>query len=192
MYEIFDDTYCYAGTSVLKNRANLTIQSELSKFETFAVAKRSDEAIPAGNLSYSHYLVIHKHLFQDVYDWAGKIRTVRMSKGGSAFCFPEHIEKMMVALFNQLDADNYFRDLTSEEFAKGAAHFLSELNAIHPFREGNGRTQNIFLIILADRAGHPLDFERLHPPDMMQAMIEGFHTDEKALKDLIVQLMRGG
>jgi cell filamentation protein len=190
MYEAFDDPYCYPGTSVLKNRLDLRTQSELQEFEAMITAQRADEPLPAGRLDCDHYLAIHRHLFQDVYDWAGQVRTVRMAKENSVFCYPEHIEFQMRRLFSELAADNWFRDLGAESFASKAAHFLAELNAIHPFREGNGRTQNVFFSILANRSGHPLDFRCLRPPDMLQAMIASFAGDERALRDLILGLMR--
>ncbi len=190
MYEAIDDPYCYRGTSVLKNRANLRTQIEFDKYEVMAVNARSEEPLPVGRLNYIHYRAIHRHLFRDVYRWAGKLRTVRITKGNSTFCYPENIDAQMRSLFAQLAADNYLCDLDAKTFAPKAAHFLAELNAIHPFREGNGRTQNVFLVILSDRAGHPLDFERLDPPEMMQAMIASFPGDEHPLAELIHSLMR--
>jgi cell filamentation protein len=190
MYEVADDPYCYPGTSVLKNRLDLRTQAELDRFETFIAAQRADEPLPAGRLDSAHYRALHHHLFQDVYDWAGEFRTVRIAKQDAMFCYPEHIDREMRQLFRQLAAESHFRNLDARSFAGKAAHFLTELNAIHPFREGNGRTQLIFLKMLANQAGHPLDFDRLHPPVMMQAMITSFGKSEQPLADLILQLMR--
>jgi cell filamentation protein len=190
MYEAADETYCYSGTSVLKNLANLRTQIELDKFELLAAAKRAEEPLPSGRLNYAHYRAIHRHLFQDVFSWAGSIRTVRISKSASMFCYPEYIDKRMRELFEQLVGENHLRDLDAETFARKVAHFMAELNAIHPFREGNGRTQNMLLILLADQARHPLDVQRLHPPDMMHAMIVSFVGEERPLAKLIRTLMR--
>jgi cell filamentation protein len=190
MYEATDDPYCYSGTGILKNRLDLRTQAELDAFEAAITTQRADEPLPAGQLDADHYRAIHRHLFQDVYDWAGDIRTVRITKGSSAFCFPENIETQMRRVFGDLARENQFGGLDSASFAAKAAHFLAELNAIHPFREGNGRTQNVFLGVLADQAGHPLDFQRLNPPDMMQAMIASFEGDEGPLRGLILRLMR--
>jgi cell filamentation protein len=96
----------------------------------------------------------------------------------------------MKKLFAWLESENHLRDLDSDPFAAKAAHLLAELNAIHPFREGNGRTQNVFLYVLADRAGHPLDLDRLYPPDMIEAMVASFSGDEQPLANLILTLMR--
>ncbi len=191
MYDATEDTYCYPGTPVLKNKLDLRTQAELDEFETFMSMQRAQEPLRKGRLTTNYYRAIHRHLFQDVYHWAGRIRTVRMTKGGSPFCFPENIDRQMHQIFSELEAENEFRDLTPEVFAAKAAHFLSELNAMHPFREGNGRTQTSFLLILADQAGHPLDLERLDPNAMLHAMIASFHGDETPLVELLLQLMRG-
>jgi cell filamentation protein len=143
--------------------------------------QRSDEPLPPGNLDVNHYCAIHHHLFQDVYEWAGKFRTVRMSKGGSAFYYPEYIEQEMQRLFDDLKHQNYFCELLADEFATRAAHFLAILNAIHPFREGNGRAQTSFLLLLADHAGHPINLDKLVPKRFMDAMIASFGKDEERL-----------
>ena len=190
MYEVEDDRYCYPKTSVLKNRANLQTHEELTKFETLMVTQRSDEPLPVGGLTLKHYRAIHRHLFQDVYTWAGRLRTVRISKPGSMFCYPENIGGQLRILFKHFVAENEFRDLEPEVFTPKVAHFLSELNAIHPFREGNGRTQTVFLSIVADQAGHPLDLQRMEASSMMNAMIASFHGDEAPLVAVIYKLMR--
>ncbi len=181
MYDAVIDSYCYEGTNVLKNIPDIREQATLDAFEAAMTTERSDEPLPEGNLDAAHYYAIHLHLFQDVYDWAGKIRTVRISKGGSAFCYPEYIEQEMQTLFDGLRNQNHLRGLSADEFATRAAHFLATLNAIHPFREGNGRAQTSFLLLLADRAGHPLNLEKLVPECFMKAMIASFEKDEEQL-----------
>ena len=141
--------------------------------------------MPSGALDFSHYKAIHHHLFQDVYEWAGQIRTVRLSKGGNPFCFPENIENQAARLFGELRTANHLHDLDAAAFSRRAAHFLAELNAIHAFREGNGRSQLTFLALLADHAGHPLNLEKLVPDAMLTAMIASFDGDEDALIKII-------
>ncbi len=193
MYEAFDDPYCYEGTPVLKNKLDFRTQAELDKAEKFLSAQRAEEPLPKlpkGGFSYRHYCAIHRHLFQDVYSWAGRIRKVVMSKDGSLFCLPEHIDTHMCRLFDDLSDENQLRDLELATFADEAAHVVAELNAIHPFREGNGRTQNAFLDMLATKAGHPLDLDRLDPQKTLAAMIASFRGDEKPLAAMIISLMR--
>jgi cell filamentation protein len=191
MYETEVDPYCYPDTSVLKNRPGFRNQSELDKFEAVMVKEQSTKPLPTGSLSVSHYRAIHRHLFGPVYVWAGRYRTVRMRKGESDFCYPEYIQHEMKKLFTFLTNENFFRDLPADDFARKAAKFLTLLNAIHPFREGNGRTQNTFLDLLSYRGGHPLVLSMLEPTRMLEAMIAGFNGDEQPLSILILTLMRG-
>ena len=99
MYRAEPDPYCYPGTNVLINRLGTRNQAELDAFEAEMTSDRATEPLPTGRLSYSHYRAIHRHLFQDVYPWAGRIRTVRIAKGGNAFCYPEHIDREMRRIF---------------------------------------------------------------------------------------------
>lgn len=165
----------------MKNRLGLRDQTALTNFENFSLFLRSDEPLPGGRLTVSHYQAIHRHLFGDVYRWAGRVRTVRIAKGGNAFCFPEHIKSSMRTLFDRLHEEGQFKTLSADRFAGRSAAFLAELNAIHPFREGNGRTQMIFLNLVATRAGHPMDLGRLAPDPFLDAMIRSFHGDEAPL-----------
>ena len=189
MYEVAEDPYCYPGLAVLRNLPGLQSQEELDEFEAAATAQRADEPLPAGRLSVAHYCAIHRHLFQDVFAWAGKPRTVRLGKGGSAFCYPEYIRREMRALFAGLKAQRFLKGLSAEAFAREAATFLATLNAIHPFREGNGRTQMSFVALLADQAGHPLVLDRLEPGAFLDAMVESFHDRTANLTKYIRQLL---
>jgi cell filamentation protein len=112
MYDAVEDPYCYPGTTVLKNKLKLKTQSELNSFEAEITSQRAEEPLPAGKLTYPHYRAIHKHLFQDVYDWARKVRTVRISKGGSMFCYPESIDREMSKLFGTLAGQKHFKGTT--------------------------------------------------------------------------------
>ena len=185
MYDAVADDYCYPGTTVLKNKLNLTDADELADFEAEVSDARADEEAAAGDLDYAHFKAIHRHLFQDVYDWAGEARTVRISKDNSMFCYPENIETEATKLFTKLKADKFLQDLSSKDFAKQTAHFLAELNAIHVFREGNGRAQLSFFLLLAEQAGHPLYFDKFDPDAFLEAMIASFGGDETSLASLI-------
>jgi len=190
MYDAVSDSYCYPGTTVLKNRAGLRTQADLDFFEEEATAQRFGEPLPSGELDIRHLCDIHRHLFQDVYTWAGTFRTVRISKGGSAFCYPEHIDRELGRLFADLARQKKLSDLDAAAFVNKAAHFLAELNAIHPFREGNGRTQLSFMTALAEQAGHPLALKRIDPKAMLDATITSFGGDEEPLEALISKLVR--
>jgi cell filamentation protein len=189
MYDAIDDPYTYEHSTVLINLIDLRDQGELDDFEAEISNARAAEPLPEGKLDFVHYCAVHHHLFQDVYEWAGKPRTVRMSKEGNPFCFPEHIQAQSSKLFDALKADNYLKGLTAGEFADKAAHFLSELNAIHAFREGNGRAQLSFFALLADQAAQPLDLESLDPDAMLNAMIASFDGDQTELVRVINKLI---
>jgi cell filamentation protein len=189
MHDAIDDPYTYENSTVLVNKLDLLDQGELDDFEAEISSARAGEPLPDGKLDFAHFCAIHHHLFQDVYDWAGKIRTVRISKQGSAFCFPEHIDAEAAKLFSDLKAADHFENLPATEFAEKSAHFLAELNALHAFREGNGRAQLTFFALLADRAGRSLDFNKLDPAAMLNAMISSFGGDEAELAKVIRELV---
>ena len=189
MYDAVADEYCYSGTTVLKNKLDLRDAEELAAFEAEVSDARADEELPAGNLDFNHFRAIHRHLFQDVYDWAGEVRTVRISKDRSMFCYPENIESEAKKLFARLRQDNFLKNLSTEEFARESARFLADLNAIHAFREGNGRTQLSFFLYLAHQAEHSFDIEKLDPEMFLDAMIASFRGDEAPLAKAVEQLV---
>jgi cell filamentation protein len=92
---------------------------------------------------------VHHHLFQDVYDWAGRDGKVRLTKSTSTFCYPEIIRCELKRVFGWFKAQRYLKDRTAPNFAAGSAHFLGEFNAVHAFREGNGRAQLSFIALAA-------------------------------------------
>lgn len=190
MYDAVNDPYCYFGTKVLKNRSNIRRAKELREFELALTTQRFDEPLPRGRFSVSHYCAVHRHLFGDVYSWAGNFRTVRIFKNESAFCYPEHIAKEMRRLFADLYKRGRLHDLSQTEFANQSAHFLSELNAIHAFRDGNGRAQLAFVIMLADHAGHSFDLKKLRPNNFLKAMVASFFGDERPLTAELRKLIR--
>lgn len=146
---------------------------------------RAEEDWPVGVLDYAHYCALHHHMFQDVYDWAGKPRNIRIGKGGNWFCYPEYIESEMQRIFEALLVDNLLSGLPPKAFSANAAHILAEINAVHPFREGNGRTQLSFLMILAENAGFSVDTDKLDRDKVINAMVDSFSGDEVALSNLI-------
>lgn len=175
------DPYCYEGSAVLKNKIGIRDQDLLDSAERQLTSLRFDEVLPRGSFDVQHYCAVHHHLFQDIFSWAGKFRTVRISKGGNVFCYPEYIAAEMASLFGRLHSEVLRQSLKREDFANGAAIFLADLNAIHPYREGNGRTQLAFLAVLSEHVGHPLQLDTFNPQRMLAAMIESFNGDVSAL-----------
>jgi hypothetical protein len=116
MYDAVADPYCYPGTTVLKNILDIHDQAALDEFEAAITAQRADEPLPGGRFSIAQCKAIHHHLFQDVYAWAGTFRTVRIGKDGSAFCYPENIDREMKRLFAVLKHERYFNDTFTDGF----------------------------------------------------------------------------
>lgn len=158
-------------------------------YESAFFAARFEQSWPAGNLDVAHYLSLHHHLFQDVYEWAGTLRSIRIGKSGIWFCYPEFTKGELVTLFDWLKSEEFFQSLSGVDFSKKAARLLADLNAIHPFREGNGRTQMSLLTILVDNAGLPFNVEKLEPRRAMHAMIDSFRGNLSPLEDLIQDLV---
>ncbi|MGV3549964.1 Fic/DOC family protein [Rhizobium sp.] len=167
-----DDPYVYAGTSILRNRLDIRDSDELDKVERQLVRERILEVIPSGNFDLQHLKAIHRHLFQDIYDWAGKIRTVEISKGESQFQFRQYIETGMADVHGRLVKSDFLRRRDRSAFASEAARIIGDVNYVHPFREGNGRTQLQYLKQLAAQAGHPLDLTKIDASGWLQASKE--------------------
>lgn len=189
VYTAEHDPLCYEGTSVLKNKLDLRVQAELDEYELAVFLTRADEPWPTGQLDYVYYRLLHYHLFQDVYEWAGEPRNIRIGKGGNWFCYPEFIDKEMDRIFSELKTAHYLRGVSPELFAKGASHTLAEINAVYPFRDGNGRTQLAFLSILVENSGFQFRDDRLDRDRVIQAMIDSFNGNEDPLKCLIADIV---
>ena len=185
-----DDTYCYLGTDVLRNKAEITNAEDLEAYEGELSTLRSIEILEnpiAGQFDLAHLQRIHLALFQDVYDWAGKIRTVDISRGNSRFANVRFIESAANDIFNKLARENWLKGLDADALSKRLAHHLSEINALHPFREGNGRVQRIFISQLGQSAGYQLDYSDLEQEQIYQAMELAFNGDESILANLILE-----
>jgi cell filamentation protein len=166
-----DDPYVYPGTLILKNKFGLRNAEELDRLERRFATQRAREGIPTGDFDLKHLQIIHHKLFQDVYDWAGEIRTVEVAKGGQPFMFRQYIQNGMEDVHRRVRDAGYFKGSTQDEFASGAGRIIGDLNHVHPFREGNGRTQLFYLKQLTERAGHNIALERLDGQKWIEASI---------------------
>jgi cell filamentation protein len=129
-------------------------------------------------LIYEGYRHLHRHIFEPVYTWAGKERTVNIGKGSSLFCLAPHITNQMKQRFAIIQADNGLRGLTRERFAARVAEHICEINAIHPSRDGNGRTQRAFLERFGTESGHPIALARIDPLAWNDASIDSFRKGD--------------
>jgi cell filamentation protein len=165
-YQYLDPDYTYTDpkTGALRNLCGITDQEALTFAETAATTRRAGELkMKPVRISNSDALfIIHRHLFQDIYDWAGKRRTVEISKGGKQFFPTSHFDNALKYIDSLVV--EYLRMEKNDKagLAKKLAEILDNVNFLHPFREGNGRTQREFMRLLAKEKGWTLN---LNPPD---------------------------
>ena len=166
---------CYPGTTILINKLNIKDENEFIKAETlstFINSSRLEVEPLEGNFDFEHYKAVHKFLFDEFYDWAGQIRTVNISKKGTRFCPFDNIEERAGAIFTRLRKYDYFRNLTKPEFITEIVDFYCVTNELHPFREGNGRSQRSFLTQLIRNAGYDINFSDIDIELLMIATIQ--------------------
>lgn len=186
------DPYVYPGTNVLKNRKGFTNAEQLARFEANQVTRRVLELLRtpvAGKLDAAHLRAIHHYIFQDVYDWAGKFRTVNIARSGEYyFAFWDRMEGALGDALGKLARERFLAGLEREAFCGRAAFYLGEINAIHPFRDGNGRTQREFLRVMAVRNGFALDWSRVTRDQMSAASQLSFRKgDNTGLAALLLE-----
>lgn len=183
-----DEVYCYPPDfTVLKNRFEIRDPDVLERAERSAVQHRISEGCPKGDFDLKHLKAIHKHLFQDVYDWAGEIRTVEIIKGKNQFQFRQYIETGMADVHRRIVAADYLKSLSAAEFAKQAGALLGDVNYVHPFREGNGRVQLQYLKQLAETASHSIDLTQLNRDDWIEASIAAHNANYRPMSTSILR-----
>jgi cell filamentation protein len=180
---------CYEGTTCLINKFGITDDKQLSLIEgqiTFAKGSELERNPIKGNFDFEHYKAIHKYLFDEIYEWAGKIRTVDMSKKGTNFAKANEIEKLADACFLRLKSENYFKRQEFDEFISNIVDFYCVTNMLHPFREGNGRTQRIFISQLIRYAGYDIDFSKINTDNLMSATIHAAN----GIDDFLIEIFK--
>ena len=179
----------YPGTDVLKNKFGLRNADDLERAELLFVADRLLDGLPADarRLDQTGLKAIHHHMFQDIYPWAGQYRTYTTGRGPAPFARPEFIEPELDRLFDALHGEKCLIGLGIEQFASRGAHYVNEINAIHPFIEGNGRAQRVWLRNLADHTGYRVRFDGHDRKNWNEASKRGFHGDNQPMADLIMR-----
>ena len=188
-----DHIYTDTGTGVLKNLAGITEQDALEFFESAAITKRIKELKdhPIKIKNSTALLAIHKHLFQDVYSWAGQKRLVEIAKDGKQF-FPTARFDTAFAYIDSLLAE--YRAIVRTEkplIADKLAKILDAVNYLHPFREGNGRAQREFIRVLALEKGYILNLNPADNADVYERYMTGtVDGDTDKLAELILEIMQ--
>lgn len=178
--------YCYKDTNVLINKLNIKNDADLFDAERELVSLRTyelNEKPLKGDFDFKYLKDIHKYLFQDVYRWAGDIRNCNIAKK-DLFCLTEHIESFGTDVFNKLKKEKYFVDFDNETTLDKLVKLFADINALHPFREGNGRSQRIFIESLAKINGIYLDLTNVSKMEMIVASHESINGNYKKLKDM--------
>jgi cell filamentation protein len=173
--------YFIPGTEVLRNKLGATDARALEEAERkiTALALPDLRANPPP-LTPEGHCEVHRRLFGEIYTWAGGFRDVVLQKEGTRFVEPQRIAAALAESYAQLRAEHNLAGTSRERFVDRAALYLAQWNLVHPFREGNGRTQRIMLQALGREAGHPLDFRSVSAERMIQASIEA--ADARAPK----------
>lgn len=183
---------CYPNTTVLINKLGIQDQSELNSVERQFVLLKSSQAEQETifkNIDFNFYKELHKQLFGDLYEWAGTVRSMNISKKGTVFCNFEDIERIGTLKFQRLAEQNYLKELTKSRFIDELTEFYHDINMLHPFREGNGRTLRLFITLLVRNAGYTLNFSDCDSDLLMIATIKAAQGDLSSLKEVFSELV---
>ena len=187
-----DDPYVYPDTDVLRNALDIRDGVELKRVEADLVYWRSlrlaSQQIP-GSYDLPHLQAFHRFLFDGLYEWAGELRTVPLARI-DLFCLPEHIDSYAADVFGRLADERQLVGLDRGAFVDRLAHYLAEVNALHPFREGNGRAQRAFFAQLAAEAGLRLNWQAVDPQRNIDASVAAMRGDEGSLRKLLNEITR--
>ena len=188
-----EDPYSDPVTGVLYNKLGLGTVAGLEAAEreiTHAALILVDESPVSPSYDLPHLQEIHKRIFGDIYEWTGQIRTVAIAKG-AMFCLPQYIDSSAAVIFGELHDEDCLRGLRRDAFAGRLAHYLGEVNALHPFREGNGRAQRAFFGQLARDAGFTLAWQHLAPARNVEASAAIMRGDPEPMREMLDALTRG-
>lgn len=187
------DPYTYPDSTVLRNKFGTRSTNKLARLEYAATAARLDEMRrwpPPALFDLNELRRLHGHIFQDVYDWAGSIRSVDIAKAGQMFCRPAFLESEGNRLADALATERLLRGLDRKTFVERLAEHYGDWNALHPFRDGNGRSTREFFRQLAKQAGFELDLTKIERGAWNEASARSFKGDTKPLRDVLAAAVR--
>jgi cell filamentation protein len=140
-----------------------------------------------GKFDLKHLQAIHRHIFYDIYEWAGELRTVNIAKG-NMFCKCQFITTYADSLFQQLKKERFLTQTPPETIYDRLTFYFSEINVLHPFREGNGRAQRVFIEYLASAAGYHIDFSNVSNQEMIVASVDAFDKEYGKLTEMLKRI----
>lgn len=183
---------CYPGSSVLVNKLDTQNQAQLDETEMLIVGVKTIqfELNPfSGPLDFRYYKQLHGFLFGELYGWAGTVRNINLSKQHTIFCPAEKIDALADRMFARIEKLNFLCGLPRRDFIAELTDFYSSVNYLHPFREGNGRTQRLYFQQLAKQAGYRLDFAAADRDRMMIATIHAAGGVAETLLNLFDEII---
>lgn len=187
----WDNYYCYPNSFVLKNKFDITDSDVLAEAErritSLNLLEMKDKPIK-GKFDLKHLCNIHKAIFGDVFAWAGKLRTVNIAKGNQ-FCLFQHLEIYAEIIFTELKTENYLDGTTADKMPERLTYYFSEINVLHPFRDGNGRAQRVFIEYLARSAGYYVDFSDVSGKEMIEASALSFCKEYEMMTDMFKRII---
>lgn len=184
------DPYVWQNDNVLKNQLDIHDAAQLRKAElAFSSARLATLELGPRNIGLPYLCHIHRTLFQDLYSWAGEIRTIDIWLDDTPFCHFEYIEKEGNALMSALEDEDGLANLDKDAFIARLSHYYCEINMLHPFRTGNGRAQRIFFEQLALHAGYLLDWDKITPDAWREANRAGVDGDLQPLIALFTKVV---
>jgi len=181
------DPYTDPVTGCLVNRLGLSDPAVLAAAEREIVnlaALGLARSPVGGRFDLGHLQEVHRRLFGVVYPWAGQLRSVVIAKG-SVFCLPQYLPAEADRVFTRLAQDRWLRGFDRDGFVDRFVWYFGEVNALHPFREGNGRTQRVFFAELASRAGWAVDWAAVTAEENVAASAASFGGDLRLLRELL-------
>ena len=183
---------CYPDSTVLINKFNIRNQHELDMVEkqiTLLRGVQAEQETAFTDVDFDFYKNLHKKIFGDIYEWAGSVRTVNISKKGTVFCNADEIEHIGALKFRRLKNMNYLKDMNDGKFLDELTDLYHELNMLHPFREGNGRTLRLFIALLVRNTDRDIDFGGSDSDLLMIAAIKAAQGDRMLLRQVFGELI---
>lgn len=184
---------CYPDTTVLINKLDIRNQKMLNVAElriVISMTMKIEREIKFNNVDFNFYKNLHKQLFDDLYEWAGTVRNINISKKGTVFCNSDDIERIGKLKFDRLKSLNFLKKTPKDQFLDELTELYHDLNMLHPFREGNGRTLRLFITLLVRNAGYNLNFSECDSDMLMIATIKAAQGDLGMLREVFSDIVR--
>jgi cell filamentation protein len=187
------ENYCYPGTNILRNKLGIRDDNALTIAEreiTSLKLLKIYNMVQMNEFNFETLCKIHKIIFEDIYEWAGLIRRGDfLSKGNSIFCRGQYIVKNAKIIFDNIIKENNLCGLNKSKFIERIAYYMGEINALHPFREGNGRTAREYFRQLSLNAEYTLDFSKTEKEKLLTADIEAFNGEYDKLINILEKII---